>query len=127
MLADYSYFCDLLQYKSAKVQLINKSILTIISLTVLLHSISLYSVYEEEYCQTEAIEMTQGDDSEELQLQAYDALIPSIQGMTPLVLYFIHEVVLITEAEFHEIPVRLQPENRFLKILFPLIIGPNAP
>ena len=108
-------------------QLINKSILTIISLTVLLHSVSHYAVYEDGSYQPEAIEMTQGDDSEELQLQAYDALIPSIQGMTTLVLYFIHEVVLITEAEFHEIPVQLRPENRFLKILFPLIIGPNAP
>ena len=108
-------------------QLINKSILTIISLAVLLHSISLYTVSEAELCQPETIEMTQGDDGEELQLQAYDALIPSIQGMTPLVLYFINEVVLITEAEFHETPVQLQPENRLLKILFPLIIGPNAP
>ena len=108
-------------------QLINRSLLTIISLTVLLHSISVYTVSEAELCHPEGIEMTQGNDGEELQLKAYDALIPSIQGMTPLVLYFIHEVVLITEAEFQEIPVQLQPENRFLQILFPLIIGPNAP
>jgi hypothetical protein len=71
--------------------------------------------------------MTQDHNSQELQPQAYDALIPSFQGMAPLVLYYIHEVVLLTEAEYHEIPLRPQPEKGFLEILFPLIISPNAP
>jgi len=95
---------------------------------VLLHSVSVYAAPERLVEESpDSIEMTQDEDGQDLQLKAYDALIPSVQGMTPLVWFFIHEVVLITEAEFHELPEPVKPENRFLKILFPLIIGPNAP
>ncbi|GJM28635.1 MAG: hypothetical protein DHS20C17_12700 [Cyclobacteriaceae bacterium] len=108
-------------------QPINKFILTLISLIVFLHSVSLYTVPEKQPEEAASIEMTQDDNRQEIQIQAYDALIPSIQGVTPLVWYFIHEVVLLTEAVYHEMPVRTQPENRFLEILFPLIISPNGP
>ena len=73
--------------------------------------------------------MVQTEDAEqqEVQLQSYDALIPTFQSMTPTVLYFIQEVVLLSEAEYQEIPVPRLFENQFLEVLFPLIISPNAP
>lgn len=107
---------------------ISKSILTILSLPVLLYSISIYSLPAEVTEEVNSIETaTQEAEHQTAQLQAFDALIPSFPGMAPMVLYFIHEVVLLSEAEYQERPVKVDYENRFLEILFPLIIGPNAP
>lgn len=106
---------------------ISKSILTILSLPVLLYSISMYSLPAEVTGEASSIEATQEAEHQTVQLQAFDALIPSFLGMAPMVLYFIHEVVLLSEAEYQEQPVKVDYENRFLEILFPLIIGPNAP
>lgn len=106
---------------------INKYILTWLSLTVLMHSISWYSLPAEVAVDDTAIETSHDSGEQLMPLKAYDALIPSIQGMAPMVLYFIHEVVLLSEFEYKEVPVHNDFENQFLKILFPLIISPNAP
>ncbi len=92
-----------------------------------MHSISLYSLPDEGTSDNTAIETSHESGDQLLPLKAYDALIPSFQGMAPMVLYFIHEVVLLSEFEFKELPVHTGSENQFLKILFPLIISPNAP
>jgi len=100
--------------------------LTLISLMMLFHSVSLYAAptSASEAC---TIEMTEDADHQETQLQAYDALIPAAQGMAPLVLHFLNELVLFSEAECQETTVQVFFENRYLGVLFPLIISPNAP
>ena len=105
---------------------LNKSILTLISLTVLVHSMTIYATPSAQD-ETVQVETTADVEHQELQLQAYDALIPTFQSMAPMVLYYIHEVVLLSEAEYQELPAPDQPENHFLEVLFPLIISPNAP
>jgi len=104
-----------------------KFLLTLVSLIVLLHSISLYTLPVSDLADQESAEMTQDDDRQGFQLQAYEALIPAVQGMAPLVLYFLSEVVLLNESEYQEMPSKVSYENRYLEVLFPLIISPNAP
>jgi hypothetical protein len=105
----------------------HKFILTLISLMVLFHSISLYAVPKSDSEECNSIEMTEDVDHQETQIQAYEALIPTVQGMAPLVWHFLNEVVLLSEAEYQEMPFQASDENRYLETLFPLIISPNAP
>lgn len=105
----------------------HKSILTLISLMMLFHGVSLYAAPTSASEACTSIEMTEDVDHQDTQLQAYDALIPAAQGMAPLVLHFLNELVLFSEAEYQEITVQVFFENRFLGVLFPLIISPNAP
>ena len=81
-----------------------KFLLTLVSLIVLLHSISLYTLPVSDLADQESAEMTQDDDRQGFQLQAYEALIPAVQGMAPLVLHFLSEVVLLNETEYQERP-----------------------
>ena len=104
-----------------------RSLLTLISLIVLLHSMSIYAVTAVDDDGKLQVEQAQDTDSQEPQLQAYDALIPTFQGMAPLVLYFIHEVVLISEPEYLVVQAPDYHENHCREVLFPRIISPNAP
>ena len=74
-----------------------------------------------------SIETTHDTDQQVLALKAFDALIPTFQVMAPMVLYFIHEVVLLSESRYQEYPAPIDFANQYLEILFPLIISPNAP
>jgi hypothetical protein len=105
----------------------NKSILTLISLIVLFHSMSIYAAQTTVAEEISQVEATQEAEDQGLQLRAYDALIPTFHSMAPLVLYLIHEVVLLSEAKYQEMPSPNYYENHFLNVLFPLIISPNAP
>ena len=105
----------------------HKFLLTVISLVVLFHSISLYASPTSALEKCISIEMTEDVDHQETQVRAYDALIPAVQGMAPLVWHFLNEVVLLSEAEYQEMPFQTSDENRYLETLFPLIISPNAP
>ena len=80
---------------------------------------SLYAVPSTKINEAAPVEPTQDTDDPDIQLQAYDALLPSFQSMAPLVLYFIHEVELISEAEYQEIQVPERHDNHFLEVLFP--------
>ena len=108
-------------------QRFNKFILASIGLVMLLHGISLYAVQGADADLAAAEEQAQDVDDEEQLLQVYEALIPTLQGMTPLVLYFINEVVLLSESEFQEIIEPDLYQNHLLQVLFPRIISPNAP
>ncbi len=92
-----------------------------------MYSVSLYTLPISDLADQESAEMTQDDENQVFQLQAYDALIPAVQGMAPLVLYFLSEVVLLKESEYQEMPSKASYENQYLEVLFPLIISPNAP
>ncbi len=94
---------------------------------VLFHSISLYAeptIASEEGI---SIEVAEDGDPQETQLKAYDALIPVVQGMASMVPYFVSNVVLLNEAEYQDVPLRVSYEHNDLETLFPLIISPNAP
>lgn len=106
---------------------LNKSILTLISLTVLVHSMSLYAAPPPSGEKLDQIELSGDLDDQKLQVRIYDALIPTFLGMAPMVLYFIQDIVLLGETDYQIKPVAPHYENRFLEILFPLIISPNAP
>jgi hypothetical protein len=99
----------------------------LLSLTVLLHSVSIYAMPMEVTDDVTSLETTHDTEQPVTLLKALDALIPSIQAMAPIVLYFIHEVVLLNEHQYLELPVSNGHENQYLEILFPLIISPNAP
>ncbi len=115
------------QMISAVADRFHKSILTLITLMMLFHSISLYAAPKSASEECASKEMNEDVDHQETRLQVYDALIPAAQGMAPLVLHFLSELVLFGEAEYQEIPVPVFFENRYLGVLFPLIISPNAP
>jgi len=106
---------------------LSKSILTLMSLIVLLHSVSIYAMPMEVAEDVTSLETTHDTDQPVTLLKALDALIPSFQAMAPVVLYFIHEVVLLNEHQYREHTVSDGHENQYLEILFPLIISPNAP
>ena len=108
-------------------QQLSKYILNLLSITVLLHSISVYAMPVEVTEEPTSIETTHNTDQQVIQLQSYDALVPGFQVMAPMVLYFIHEVVILGEHQYLEYQVTDDHENQYLEILFPLIIGPNAP
>ena len=108
-------------------QRFNKFIFASIGLIVLLHGMTLYAVQAADADITAPQEQTQDVDEEEQLLQVYEALIPTFQGMSPLVLYFINEVALLSESEFQEITVPDLYQNHLLQVLFPRIISPNAP
>ena len=108
-------------------QRFNNIILASISLIMLFHSMSLYAVPASERAEVVQTEQAQDVDDEEQVLQTYDALIPTVQGMTPLVLYFIHEVVLLSESKYQEAQIPNYYQNHLLEVLFPRIISPNAP
>lgn len=74
-----------------------------------------------------SIETTHDTDQQQFQLKAFDALIPTFQVMAPMVLYLINEVVVLSETRYLEHPAPIDFENRYLELLFPLIISPNAP
>ena len=105
----------------------NNIILAAISLIMLFHSMSLYAVSAPDREESVKTEQAQDVDDEEQLLQTYDALIPTFQGMTPLVLYFINEVVLLSECEYQETQIPNYYQNHLLEVLFPRIISPNAP
>ena len=105
----------------------DKYLLAMLSIVVLLHSVSLYSLPVESTDIQTSVEATHDIDDQQVQLKAYDALIPSFQGIAPMVLYYIHEVVLLNESDYQEFPVQVDYQNQFLEVLFPLIISPNAP
>ena len=94
---------------------------------MLLHSVSIYALPTDVTDGQTSIEATDELDDQQVQLQAYDALIPSFQGMAPMVLYLIHEVVLLEECDYQDHPVQLDYQDQFRKVLFPFIISPNAP
>jgi len=96
-------------------------------MTMLLHSISIYAMPVQVTEEPASIETNQDAKREVIQLKAYDALIPGFQGIAPMTLYFIHEVVLLSEHQYQEHPLADDHKNQYLEILFPLIIGPNAP
>ena len=108
-------------------QPVSKYILTLLSLTVLLHSVSLYAMPVEVTEEPTSVETTHDTGQQVLQLKTFDALIPTFQVMAPMVLYFIHEVVLLSESQYLEHPAPIDYENQYLEMLFPLIISPNAP
>jgi len=106
---------------------LQRILLTTISLVVLLHSISLYSLPTMDPEEVSSVEMAEDVDHQDFQLKSYDALIPTFQGTAPLALYFLTEVQLLSEEQYQEAPFQISYEDRYLEILFPLIIGPNAP
>ena len=108
-------------------QRFNNFILVSISVLMLFHSMSLYAVPVADIEEEVQTEQAQDIDDEQQLLKTYDALIPTFQGMTPLVLYFIQEVVLLSESEYQEIQVPNHYQNHLLEVLFPRIISPNAP
>lgn len=112
---------------SLKVHRIDKYLLAILSMVMLLHSVSLYSLPTGSSDESTAIETSHDLDDQEVQLQAYDALIPNAQGVASMVLYLIHEVVLLHEYNYQAPPVQLDYQNQFREVLFPFIISPNAP
>ena len=112
---------------SPKVHRIDKYLLAILSVVMLLHSVSLYALPTEITDEQTSIEATDEFDDQQVQIQAYDALIPNFQGMAPIVLYLIHEVVLLEVCDYQEHPVQLDYQDQFRKVLFPFIISPNAP
>jgi hypothetical protein len=106
---------------------IHKVLLTLVSLVVLLHSVSLYSLSSSNHEEMDAVEMTEDVEHQEIVVEAFEALIPSFHCMAPLALYFLNNVVLLSEAEYQERQMPDIYEHRYLDILFPLIISPNAP
>ena len=73
---------------------------------------------------TEMTEELPGDDE---QVYAYDAVVPSLQIAQSAVLFYLHEVVSEQEPVVHFHRTQETISNRYLDLLFPRIISPNAP
>ena len=110
-------------------QLTRKLFLLTINLVLLIHSVSIYTVsgatfMDQSKDNTEMTEELPGDDE---QVVAYDAVVPSLQIAQSAVLFYLHEVVSEQEPVFHYHRTQETISNRYLDLLFPRIISPNAP
>ena len=109
-------------------QALRKLFLLMIGMVILVHSMSLYAVpMGQTVSEQDDVEMSQELPGDEEQMYAYDALMPSVQIAQAAVLFYLREVVVEQEPEIYH----HQPEeviaNRYLDLLFPRIISPNAP
>lgn len=110
-------------------QAMRKLFLVVIGLVILVHSMSLYAlpVSVETPVDQNDIEMTQELPGDQEQLYAYDALMPSVQIAQAAVLFYLREVVVEQEPVIHHHWAPETIANRYLDLLFPRIISPNAP
>ena len=109
-------------------QALRKFFLLIIGMVILVHSMSLYAVPAPQTLSApDDMEMSQEFPGDEEQLYAYDALMPSVQIAQTAVLFYLREVVVEQEPELHHHQTEEIFTNRYLDLLFPRIISPNAP
>ncbi len=109
-------------------QPLRRLLLLTLGLVLLVHSISIYTVSGAVIKQgQENIEMTEELPGDDEQVVAYDAVVPSVQIAQSAVLFYLHEVVSEQPPVVHYYRTQETINNRYLDLLFPRIISPNAP